>query len=187
MDKSVKMMRAALCASPHHFYTNLPFLRAEGIMKQIMKSKSNSTILPPTYLLVGMLMMLGLHYLFPITQWVPKPWILLGFVPLGFGIGLNIIADRMFSQARTTVNSLGEPSVMISEGVFSMSRNPMYLGMALVLLGVAVLLGSLSPLLIIPIFVWLITIKFIKFEENMLAEKFGARWLEYARRVRRWI
>ncbi len=63
----------------------------------------------------------------------------------------------------------------------------MYLGMALVLLGVAVLLGSLSPLLIIPIFVWLITIKFIKFEENMLAEKFGSQWLEYTKRVRRWI
>ncbi len=63
----------------------------------------------------------------------------------------------------------------------------MYLGMALVLIGVAILLGSLSPFLVIPIFVWLITARFIKFEEKMLEDTFGLKYLDYARRVRRWI
>jgi len=131
--------------------------------------------------------MLALHYFYPIMQLLPKPWILLGILPMILGIVNNIIADRLFSQASTTVNSFGEPTTMITDGVYKLSRNPMYLGMALVLIGVAILLGSLSPFLVIPIFVWLITARFIKFEEKMLEDTFGLKYLDYARRVRRWI
>ncbi len=132
-------------------------------------------------------MMLALHYLYPILPLVPKPWILIGILPVLLGIGINVVADKLFSRARTTVNSFGEPTAMITEGIYSLSRNPMYLGMALVLLGVAILLGSLSPFFVIPIFVWLTSVRFIKFEEQMLEDKFGMQWQDYARRVRRWI
>ena len=63
----------------------------------------------------------------------------------------------------------------------------MYLGMALLLLGVAILLGSLSPFFVVPVFVWLITVRYIRFEEKMLEDTFGLKYLDYARRVRRWI
>ncbi len=143
--------------------------------------------LPPTYLLVSLLLMLAFHYLFPIFRLVPGLWVLSGILPMVLGIGVNIVADRLFTQARTTVNSFGEPTILVTEGVFKITRNPMYLGMVLVLLGVAIMLGSLSTFLVIPIFVWLITVRFIKFEERMLADKFGSKWLDYATRVRRWI
>ncbi len=147
----------------------------------------NTKILPPTYLLISLIAVLAFHFLLPVLELVPKPWNLLGILPLFLGIGFNIIADRLFSQARTTVNSFGEPTTMITESVYQFTRNPMYLGMALVLLGVAVLLGSLTPFFSVPIFIWLITVRFAKLEEKMLEETFGQEWLDYAERVRRWI
>ena len=152
-----------------------------------MNSKTNTRVLPPTYLLVSLLLMLALHYFFPISQLIPTPWILLGLLPLILGIVFNIIVDRSFSQAKTTINSFGEPTALITDGIYTATRNPMYLGMALLLLGVEILLGSLSPFFVVPIFVWLITVRFIKFEEKMLEETFSLKYLDYARRVRRWI
>ncbi|MBC8503610.1 MAG: isoprenylcysteine carboxylmethyltransferase family protein [Anaerolineales bacterium] len=152
-----------------------------------MNSKKDARILPPTYLFVSLLAMLGMHYLLPITQLVPKPWILLGILPLASGIVINIFADKLFSRAKTTINSFGEPTTIITDGIYSATRNPMYLGMALLLLGVAILLGSLSPFFVVPVFVWLITVRYIRFEEKMLEDTFGLKYLDYARRVRRWI
>lgn len=63
----------------------------------------------------------------------------------------------------------------------------MYLGMALVLFGMAIILGFLTPFFITPLFIILINQIFIKFEERKLEEKFGRQWLEYSYRVRRWI
>ncbi len=152
-----------------------------------MNSKTNTRVLPPTYLLVSLLLILALYFLFPIARLIPKPWNLLGLFPLILGIVFNINADRLFSQAKTTINSFGEPTAIITEGIYAATRNPMYLGMALLLLGVAILLGSLSPFFVVPIFVWLITVRFIKFEEKILEDTFGLKYLDYARRVRCWI
>ena len=63
----------------------------------------------------------------------------------------------------------------------------MYLGMALILTGIALLLRSLSPFLIIILFAILIDRTYIKVEERMLAEKFGTRWEAYKAKTRRWL
>lgn len=72
-------------------------------------------------------------------------------------------------------------------GVFRVTRNPMYVGFVLILIGVAVLMGRLTPYIVIPIFAIVIDIVFIKAEERMLQEKFGESWSAYKKRVRRWI
>ncbi len=132
---------------------------------------------PPTYLLLAILVMIALHWLAPLTQIVPGLWRLTGLIPLAAGINLNIAADRAFQRAGTTVKPFEASTTLITTGVFRISRHPMYLGFVLILLGVAVMPGSLTPWLVIPIFVILIDRVFIQAEERMLAEQFGQGWL----------
>jgi len=63
----------------------------------------------------------------------------------------------------------------------------MYLGMLLALVGLFLLLGSITPLFVIPIFVWAITKRFLLIEERALEERFGEEYIKYKDRVRRWL
>ena len=144
-------------------------------------------ILPPTYLLIAMMAMLALHFLFPIAWIVPPLWNLLGLVFLVAGVIINLIADKAFHQAGTTVKPFEESSMLVTDGVFQISRNPMYLGFVLILTGTAMLLRSLSPYLIILAFAFSVDRIFIKVEEGMLAKKFGTAWKQYKSRTRRWL
>lgn len=144
-------------------------------------------IMPPTYLLAALILMLGLHFLFPGIRLISLPWNLIGLLPLGAGVALNLIADAAFKTAGTTVKPFQESTALLTSGVFQISRHPMYLGFVLIIIGVALLLGSLTPWFIIPIFIVLMEVVFIQEEERMLAEKFGQAWLEYKNKARRWI
>ena len=118
---------------------------------------------------------------------IPFPWNLIGILPLGFGVLLNLIADKAFSRNNTTVKPFEESTALITDGVFRFSRHPMYLGMVLMLFGLAILLGKLSPLLVLPVYVILMESVFIRTEEKMLEEMFGDSWTNYKQKVRRWI
>jgi protein-S-isoprenylcysteine O-methyltransferase Ste14 len=144
-------------------------------------------IMPTTYLLIAMIAMIAIHYLFPGLLIIPPFWNLLGLIPLVLGVVINIEADGAFHKVNTTVRPFEESSVLVTDGVFRISRNPMYLGFVLTLIGIAVLLRSLTPYVIILAFAIWIQSRFITIEEHMLAEKFGARWLEYKRKTRRWL
>ena len=144
-------------------------------------------IMPTTYLLIAILAVIAIHFLFPAAMIIPPVWNLIGIVPLGLGVGINLVADGAFHKVNTTVRPFEESSALVTDGVFKISRNPMYLGFVLVLIGVAVLLRSLSPYVVILAFVILIQVMFITVEEQMLAEKFGPGWQEYRRRTRRWL
>ena len=73
------------------------------------------------------------------------------------------------------------------DSIFHYSRNPIYLGMIITLIGVWIIFGSLTPIFVIAIFTWLIQELFIKEEERMLEAKFGDSYQEYKAIVRRWI
>jgi protein-S-isoprenylcysteine O-methyltransferase Ste14 len=149
-----------------------------------MKAKG---LFPTHYLLIAILLMIALHFLFPVARIIPAPWIVFGLIPLGAGIAINLIADKAFHQANTTVKPFEESASLITEGVFRYTRNPMYLGFVLMLIGIALLFGSLSPWLIVPIFAIMTDILFIRVEERMLDAQFGPAWFEYKARVRRWL
>jgi protein-S-isoprenylcysteine O-methyltransferase Ste14 len=131
--------------------------------------------------------MILLHFLIPLIKLISMPWKVIGLIPVIIGILLNLIADSAFRRAGTTVKPSMESTALITDGIFRLSRHPMYLGFLLILVGSAILLGTLSPWVIIPIFVVLIQVQFISVEERMLADKFGPTWLDYKRKVRRWI
>lgn len=144
-------------------------------------------VLPPTYLWIAIIVMVVIHFLFPLKRIIPFPWDLFGLLPLALGAALNIIADQAFRAAKTTVKPFQESAALVTDGVYRISRHPMYLGFVLILLGLAILLGSLTPCLIVPVFAFVMDRVFIVVEERMLTEKFGQAWLDYKVEVRRWV
>jgi protein-S-isoprenylcysteine O-methyltransferase Ste14 len=103
------------------------------------------------------------------------------------GIILNLAADAAFKKHQTTVKPFEKSAVLITAGVYRISRHPMYLGMALILLGIAILMGSAMPFIVIPVFCILMEMVFVRTEEGMLEEQFGPEWVAYTKKVRKWI
>jgi protein-S-isoprenylcysteine O-methyltransferase Ste14 len=143
--------------------------------------------LPPVYLLLSLLAMVGLHYALPGTRWIETPWRYLGFVPVAAGFAVVFYAAGLFRKHRTAIKPFKESSALVTQGPYRFTRNPMYLSMVLALSGAAVVLGSVSPLLVPPVFAWLITALFIRKEEAMLTERFGEAYSAYQKRVKRWV
>jgi len=143
--------------------------------------------LPPTYLLSAIVIMAVLHFVVPIAKVIPRPWNFFGTIPLALGIVINVIASNDFDRVGTTVKPFEGSSALVTTGVFRLSRHPMYLGFVLILIGIAVIMRSLTPYVVIPCFAILMDTVFIRVEERMLEEQFGDDWFEYKREVRRWI
>jgi len=113
--------------------------------------------------------------------------IALALVALGGAVAFaGVIA---FREKRTTVNPLtpGASSLVVSSGVYRVSRNPMYLGFLLALAGWAVYLSNAGAAMLLPVFVAYMTQFQIKPEERALLAKFGPGFAQYLSRVRRWL
>lgn len=144
-------------------------------------------ILPPTYILLALITMIGLHFLVPISQIIGPPWNLSGLLLISIGLMMNVIASNTFNKRQTTIKPYEEPTTLVTDGLFRLSRNPMYLGAVLLLTGVAISLGSLSPFMVVPVFFLLMNEIFIKKEEEILAKKAGEAYVAYKQQVRRWL
>src|SRR5699024_906765 len=99
------------------------------------------------------------------------------------------LAAQAMHQARTTLLPF-DPSlarVLVTRGVFRYSRNPIYLGDALLLLAWAIWLGNGLALLMWPLFIGYMTLVQIRAEERALQHKFGADFTQYCQQVRRWL
>ena len=143
--------------------------------------------MPPTYFYLALIAMIPLHFLLPVAKIVPSPWNAIGVIFLLIGLFFLLRSDQSFRWAGTTVKPFEVSIVLVTRGVFGVSRNPMYLGFSLMLIGAAVLLGSLTPFALALIFVIFMDRVFIVTEEKMLADQFVQDYLDYKRRVRRWI
>ncbi len=144
-------------------------------------------VLPPVWFLLSIISAIALHLYLPVKQLLFPPLTYLGIVAIAIGIIMVLFCAYLFRQKNTTIKPFEESSYLLREGIFNYSRNPIYLGMIIVLIGLWIVLGSLSPGLIIPIFAVLIQELFIKAEEQMLNAKFGEEYQEYKATVRRWI
>ncbi|MCW8804115.1 MAG: isoprenylcysteine carboxylmethyltransferase family protein, partial [Ignavibacteriaceae bacterium] len=144
-------------------------------------------ILPPTYFAVCLIITVLLHYFLPIKQIINYPFNLLGFLFFLIGGVLNIWTDQLFKKNETTVKPDEKPSAFIQTGPFKISRNPMYLGMAILLIGIGFILGSITSFAGFVLFIITMEIAFIPQEDMNLQEKFGDEYLAYKKRIRRWI
>ena len=143
--------------------------------------------LPPLLLLAALALMALLHLLLPSPQLLPSLWRTLGAVLAAAGIGLVLWAGTLLSRAGTAIHPLARSSFLLHSGPYRFSRNPIYLGMVLVLAGAATALRSATPWLIIPPFIMLIARLVIAGEERKLTAEFGAEYLAYCSQVRRWL
>ena len=123
----------------------------------------------------------------PVWELTPYPYSLLGIVPIVVGILLVYTTQFMLMKKKTSINPFGQPAVLLTTGPFKWSRNPIYGGMTLVLLGVATALGSLSPFVFPLLFAIFIHRFIIPVEEQYLEKKFGQQYLNYKAAVRCWI
>jgi len=105
------------------------------------------------------------------------------------GLSLGIIGVTQFRIAQTTPNpqALEKVSSLVTSGVYQYSRNPMYVGLVLILLGWAFYLSHLLAFVLLPIFILYMTRFQIQPEERMMAQKFGKTYQDYLNKVRRWI
>lgn len=150
-------------------------------------SQARKRMLPPTYLLIAIVVMVALRFLVPVARFIRFPWTLLGLLPGALGVTLNLLADQAFKRHQTTVKPFEKSTSLITAGPYALSRNPMYLGFTLMLLGIALFLGALTPFIVVPIFALIMEFIFIRAEEPMMQETFGDAWQAYKAEVRRWI
>jgi protein-S-isoprenylcysteine O-methyltransferase Ste14 len=131
--------------------------------------------------------MLFAHFFLPGYQYVHEPLAYLGIAAVLFGIAMAAISAAMFKRAGTGIEPFAEATTLVKTGFYRYSRNPMYLGMFLMLAGTAFLMGSIGALLPVVIFVLIIRNNFVLGEERFLEASFGRQYLEYQSTVRRWL
>jgi protein-S-isoprenylcysteine O-methyltransferase Ste14 len=142
---------------------------------------------PPLIFLAGLAVGFGLEALLPGSS-VPDAvaWILGGVLILA-GVALLFSFERAFQRKKTAANPWRPTTAIATEGPYRLTRNPAYLGMALVYVGIALCSGALWVLLPLPIVLAIIDRGVIAREERYLERKFGQEYLDYKRRVRRWL
>lgn len=144
-------------------------------------------IYPLPFMLALLALMLLLSALFPGGPAFGVTVGVVGVIVLGAGVALIAVAAGLFRRRQTTLNPHGESAALVQDGLYRYSRNPMYLGMLLVLAGVALWLGHVAALVVPPVFVWVVSSQNIRREEQMLEARFGDAYRAYRQRVRRWI
>lgn len=148
-------------------------------------AKTGRQPLPSTYFNLSWIAMVLLHFLFPIFKIISYPLNLIGIPSLLMGIWINLWTSNKFKKMNTTVKPFETPGVLVTDGFFHFSRHHMYAGMILILAGVGLLLGSLSPFLIFQSFMTVISYCFSNPEEKALRETFGVAYQDYSRQVRK--
>ena len=142
---------------------------------------------PPLIFLGGLLAGIGLEALEPI-EGIGSPW---RWIALAVGIviwaWLDGSAMRRFQKADTALPPFRPTSAIVTDGPYRFSRNPIYIGMAALYVGLAIAFDAVWALILLPAVLLVIRFYVIAREERYLEAKFGEEYLAYKRRVRRWI
>lgn len=149
----------------------------------------NRWISPPVAFAIAAVAMWGVgraldfgRFHFPIQRALAIALVVLGLIVL-------VASLRRFAAAGTTPNPMQprKASQLVTSGIYAWTRNPMYVGDAIILAGIAVWMGSVLNLLLVAAFIAYIDRVQIAAEEQALAANFGERYAEYRKRVRRWL
>ena len=142
--------------------------------------------LPPLIYLAGLAVGFGLEAILPSAD-VPLPLRLLGAALIVAGILLQGSFIALFRRAGTNVDPYKPTTAIVTNGPYRITRNPGYLGFALIYTGIALVASALWPLLtLIPVLA-IVDRGVIAREERYLEGKFGAEYTGYKARVRRWV
>ena len=144
---------------------------------------------PPLVLVVAVMLTYAAGSWFPGLTFRFPGQVVLAVIMFFLGLVPDLLALLTFVRRKTTVNPMkpGDASTLVTDGIYRISRNPMYLGLLFLLVAASLFFSSYLSLLIIPVFVWYLTEFQIKPEEEILKERFGETYEKYLRKVRRWV
>ena len=142
----------------------------------------------PPYIAFTLLFLSWLvSYLFPRFNRINKPYNKVGIIILIIGLSLTFYSFYLFKKNKTPIIPGTKPKFVVIEGPYKFTRNPMYLGVSTALLGAAIYFGNLLSFLSPIIFFLIMNYYFVPFEERLLEDIFGKKYLNYKKQVRRWI
>ncbi len=156
--------------------------------EEVFETARRWRIKPPIVALVSGLSAFGLESLWsvplPLSQGTGL--VIAGLLALP-ALGAGVWALGLFERRQTTHDPFGEPAALATTGPYRLSRNPMYLGVAFILLGVALVRGTFAFLAAPAIFLVTINALFVPHEERLLEKLFPGDFPRYKARVRRWL
>ena len=142
---------------------------------------------PPLIYGIPWLLGLGVHALIPLRVLAPGPARALGIVVTALGIALAGWGRWTMHRAGTDPNPTKPTTALALDGPFRFTRNPLYLSLTIIYVGLTLLVNALWPLLLLPGVLVVMQRGVIEREERYLAAKFGGAYREYRARVRRWL
>jgi protein-S-isoprenylcysteine O-methyltransferase Ste14 len=158
-------------------------------MNDVM-ARPNRLPWPPIIILAAIVISLLLNVVYPLP-WFGQPLssILsaLGWLMIAAFIALNISAIRAMRRAGTTVRPDRGTDHLVTDGVFSLTRNPLYVAGTALVLGIGLVSGIVWCVLLAIVAAFAVQKLAIEREERHLQARFGETYMDYARRVRRWI
>jgi protein-S-isoprenylcysteine O-methyltransferase Ste14 len=144
-------------------------------------------IFPPVWLLLCLLAIFALQRWLPLWQLYPSLPAWAGWLLAVPGFIMIFIALGGFKKANTGAIPFSESTALVTDGIYRYTRNPMYLGMALILGGLAIRMGSVAVWLPVVFFVFIINRQFVRNEEIFLTAIYGDEFRNYCGKVRRWL
>lgn len=134
---------------------------------------------------LGLAQLLGM--LWPLELPLDLGWAFAGWTLIDIGAVLLLWTAWLMIYRKTTLSPFGKPQRLLREGPFRFSRNPIYIGMLLLYLGVAMLWSNLWCFLLLPVLLVLLQVGVIRHEEKLLLRHFGEDYRQYCLKVRRWL
>lgn len=126
-------------------------------------------------------------YLFPQFRFISGDYRYTGILILIFGLSIAFYSFYLFKKNKTPILPGKKPTFVVMGGPYRFTRNPMYFGVTIGLFGVSLYIGNLLSLLSPLIFFLMMNFKFVPFEEKLMQQIFGKQYLDYKRKIRRWI
>ena len=146
------------------------------------------TKIPPPIIALGCIIInyLSTYLINPISFPISE---IIGGLILLVGIATTVSAILLFKNYKTTVNPMRpeESTTLVTTGIFSITRNPMYFGLFFVIFSTVLFFGSWFGIIILMFFIWYITNFQIIPEEEAMEKLFGNKYDEYRQNIRRWI
>lgn len=160
-----------------------------GVVSNVVMTALELKIPPLILLALLGAAMFGLTWLLPGLGFALAHTAIIAGLLVLIGGSVAIAGVVAFRRHQTTVNPMSpeSASAIVCDGVYARSRNPMYLGLALILAGIAIYVSNLAALLMVPVFVIYMNRFQIVPEERALLKGFGDLYADYMARVRRWI
>ncbi|HEY9125191.1 MAG TPA: isoprenylcysteine carboxylmethyltransferase family protein [Bacteroidales bacterium] len=143
-------------------------------------------LVPPVFVLLTLILTVTFYFCCPKFNVIDFPYNLAGLLSVALGFAIMSKTWDLFKKHNTTLE-IKPSSAMITEGVFAKSRNPMYIGMFLLLLGFGICSTNMLSILACFVFVLLVNGLVIPQEEKLMKEAFGQEYDAYKSKVRRWI